>query len=278
MLFTLRVLLCVSSVGLTAPAFVEAAEARKVVEAYVASQLVDSEFAYLSLRRFKAGALIDDKRLVVMTRRDGDARATTVRVQRPEEVAGSGTLFIDRADHEPKIFLFLPSVGEVKRVTGTGRSSPFFDSDFTFEDVLREVPRENLYELHSDSVVNGEACYVIEARPVEPVSSAYRLRTLYIAKETNRLQRIEFYKGANEPAKVFDAFGYGASSIRGDSRRPERAVMVNHRQGTTTVIRLIESRLNADLEPTWFTPEGLEKMKPGDVDRLLMGFRFDTTR
>ena len=94
-----------------------------------------------------------------------------------------------------------------------------------------------------------------DALPKEPDDRHSTRRVLHVSQSDDRVPRIDFYRGDDEPEKVLSAFGYGSSNVRGQTRRPERAVMTHRKDGTTSIICVIESRLGARLDPPMFTPE-----------------------
>jgi hypothetical protein len=251
--------------------------AREIIDRYVATQSVDSVLAYVSLRRFARGELVDDKRLLAMTRRDGGTRASLMRVQRPEDLEGVTALFVDPAEGPASIYQYLPAVGQSREIRGSAMRAPFLGSDFTLQDLQREVPADNAYSRLPDSTVDGVACHAVAAVPRSPEDSAYARRVLHIAIDTNRLMQIDFFAEMDdtEPAKVFNAFAYGSSDVKGETRRPQRAVMIDHEKNTTSVLRVIESRLGTDLDAGYFTPEGIASMESKDVHGLLLGLDFE---
>ncbi len=272
----LHVILCALLGTAASSARAESPTAPEIVDDYIETQVVDSEFAYLSLKRFRGGELLDEKRLLAMTRKDQGKRASLMRLTRPEDLEGVTTLFLDQPSREADVYLYMPEIGEAKQVKGADLTAAFLGSDFSLEDMLREIPGENEYTRLRDAVAHGEACYVVKAVPKDP-DSAYSRRTLHISQETHQLLRIEFYRGTDQPVKSFDAYGDGPSHVKRQTRRPEPAAMINPVKGTTTVITAIESRLNEELDAGMFTAQGITQIQPEDVDQLLRGFQFTTT-
>ena len=262
------------AIPLAAAAAGERPSAAEVIDRYIASQAVDSEFAYLSLRRFREAELVDDKRLIAMTTLHQGTRSSVLRLQRPKELEGVAALFVDPADEAPSVYQYLPAIGRTQKISGSGARTPFLGSDFTLEDLQREAPVENAYRLLDDTIVSGSECYAVEATPEDPKQSAYRRRVLHIAKDTSRLHQIDFYGEGNEPEKVFSAFGYDSSEVRGRTRRPARGVMIDHAGKTSTILKVIESRIEAQLDAAMFSPKGIGEIDEVDVNGLLLGLDF----
>lgn len=126
--------------------------------------------------------------------------------------------------------------------------------------------------------MNGEEVYVVQATPLDPNETAYSRRILHLSKDGTRLLRVEFFRHGEHPVKTLDAYGYGSSRVEGETRRPERVVMTNHREESSTILRVIESRLDERLDAGMFTPEGIGKIRSEDLTQLLVGLRFAVGR
>jgi hypothetical protein len=64
---------------------------------------------------------------------DGDRRL--IRFTYPNDIKGTSFLVWEHADSEDERFLFLPSLGRVRRIAGTETQESFVGSDFTYEDI-----------------------------------------------------------------------------------------------------------------------------------------------
>jgi hypothetical protein len=64
---------------------------------------------------------------------DGDR--TLIRFLYPNDIRGTSFLVWEHPDAEDERFLFLPSLGRVRRIAGTEAQESFVGSDFTYEDI-----------------------------------------------------------------------------------------------------------------------------------------------
>ena len=117
----LHVILCALLGTAASSARAESPTAPEIVDDYIETQVVDSEFAYLSLKRFRGGELLDEKRLLAMTRKDQGKRASLMRLTRPEDLEGVTTLFLDQPSRQADVYLYMPEIGEAKQVKGKTR-------------------------------------------------------------------------------------------------------------------------------------------------------------
>lgn len=70
---------------------------------------------------------------VPSTAPDGDR--LLIRFTYPNDIRGTGFLVWEHPDADDERFLFLPSLGRVRRIAGTETQESFVGSDFTYEDI-----------------------------------------------------------------------------------------------------------------------------------------------
>jgi len=198
-----------------------------------------------------------------------------IRLLSPADVKGITLLTNDATSEDPKQFFFLPALGQVRPISGDNRSGYFMGSDFTYEDLRNENTAEHEYYRMQDDELNGKPVYVVMAAPANvdiQQSTGYANRLLYIDKDSYNVNRIEFYEEDNkEPVKVLEADKY---EMVDDSERPARIRMNNRSNNTYSVMTLLNSKLNAPVDPKVFDPETLGSWTP-EVDQSLLA-QFDS--
>lgn len=98
------------------------------------------------------------------------AHAQLYRFTAPEDVAGAAMLAIDSTSGADQQWLFLPSVGQAKELSGGDRSGSFMGTDLALTDLTGKDPGDYTYTmLDANAEVSGEAAWLIEARPSTPV-------------------------------------------------------------------------------------------------------------
>ena len=64
---------------------------------------------------------------------DGDR--LLIRFTYPNDIRGTGFLVWEHPNSDDERFLYLPSLGRVRRIAGTEAQESFVGSDFTYEDI-----------------------------------------------------------------------------------------------------------------------------------------------
>ncbi len=266
-----------SAFGQTANGGAEELSGREIIDRHLAAMEVDSEIAFIVMEVTASGQKVKENRFLTLFRKTGPAsREYFVRLIRPKEVEGVTVLTHEPNGKESEQFVFLPAVGKMQKLTEPSRKGSFLGSDFTYEDLMLEAPAAYQYERQADRKPTGVDCYVVRATPTdEGPDSAYAYRDLYLTKDDFHLVKIDFYDQQNRFMKMMTAYDYESDKIKGQSKRPRTARMLDVKKGTATTFTVMESRLNEDFDPKLFTPAKLENWPPDEIEELI--FRFGIT-
>jgi len=116
----------------------------------------------------------------------GNSKAI-LRFTAPAEVKGVGLLIVNHPDRASDQWMWRPAIGRDQRIALQDRSTRFFGTDFSFEDLEeRDVDQYN-YKLLSDE----GGMWKIESRPRK--SSQYEYSYFWIKKDNYTFVRIEAY-------------------------------------------------------------------------------------
>lgn len=133
----------------------------------------------------------------------GDAKNLT-RFTDPPEVKGVGFLSLPRpGGANPDQWLYLPSMKRERRIAPQDRDSSFVGTDFSYEDMEEFDHEKYKVALQGEEIVEGYACYVINAFPQEKGGrSVYEKRVIWLRKDILFPVRHDLYrKGMKEPGK-----------------------------------------------------------------------------
>lgn len=264
---------------LAAPLVLSAAPSRDVekegtmiIEHWMKSKAVDSELAYLHMQMLDESGETESRKFLAVYRREPDGGSQfLVRLTEPEEVKGVTLLAKKTAAGASQQSIYLPSIGTMRPLSGEAQSAPFLGSDFSYADLLEEIPSEQTYERLPDRFIHGSECYVVKATPRDPESSPYGHREIYLDKITFDLLRIDFFGPDDVFSKYLAAYEYNSPRIAGRSTRPHRAVMTDIESNTSTIMTVIQSRVNEGVPAEIFTAESIENW----TDEAIEAFVFD---
>jgi len=123
----------------------------------------------------------------------GSSKAV-LRFTAPAEVKGVALLVINHPDQSSDQWMWTPAINRERRIALQDRSTRFFGTDFSFEDLEERDTNQFDYRLLGEEAVDGAVCWKIESEPRQTKVSQYTHSLLWIRKDNYVLSRIENYK------------------------------------------------------------------------------------
>lgn len=127
----------------------------------------------------------------------------------PNDINGTGFLVWENPDGDDERFLYLPSLGRVRRIAGSETQDSFVGSDFTYEDVGGREFNDYTYTLLDESGTwkgaDGVAhpVYTLESRHKDPKARFPRIISL-VRRDNFVVVHGEIHNRRDEVQKVFD--------------------------------------------------------------------------
>jgi hypothetical protein len=140
---------------------------------------------------------ISDKRWVYeRVGSHGRSKSVLTFVQ-PAEVKGVALLVVNFPDRASDQWMWTPAIQRERRIALQDRSTRFFGTDFSFEDLEERDTGQYDYTMLGEESLEDVACWKIESRPRKGKSSQYTSSIVWVRKDNYAFQRIEnFIKGA----------------------------------------------------------------------------------
>lgn len=143
------------------------------------------------LQVFDAKGRISDKRWT-FTRLGSHGRSKAVlRFTAPAEVKGVALLVVNHPDRASDQWMWTPAIERDRRIALQDRSTRFFGTDFSFEDLEERDVSQYDYRLLGEEAVDGAPCWKIESTPKESKSSQYTRSIVWIRKDNYAFARID---------------------------------------------------------------------------------------
>jgi outer membrane lipoprotein-sorting protein len=185
----------------------------------------------------------------------GDARIV-IEFQQPAGVAGTRFLTMENGDGTNNQWIFLPSLGKVRRVAASEGSGSFMNTDFSYDDIS-SADRDADLDTHTllrEETLNGKACYVIESRPKNS-SYQYSRMVQWIDKANWVNYKIELYDKRGAHIKTLEILEL--REIQG-KLSPVKTRMTTLGAGTNTVINVEILRYDQNIPDAVFSTAYLE--------------------
>lgn len=191
---------------------------------------------------------------------NGSDNMRLVRFLAPADIKGTATLMVEHAGADDEMWIYLPALGKVRRLSAANKKDSFVGTDLSYGDVVGYKVEEWQHKLVGEEEHGGGACYVIESVPANPA----------VAQNTGYSKRVTWVRKDNFVAARNDVYGPDgrllkrivASEIRqvGANKRwqPMLSEAENLQTGHRTSIRFENFRADQNVPASLFTPKELE--------------------
>jgi len=190
---------------------------------------------------------------------DDDLSKVLLRFERPLDMRGAGVLLIEQKERRPDTFLYLPEIGQVRRVSSSAASNSLFGTDFSYEDFNRLVGMSGTAskERGPDGELDGRSAWILNVRPAPADESAYERVVMTIDKETCVVLRTESWEPGNQLRKVLTA---DPAEIvqQGSLWIPRSLTMRDERDETHTDVLVEDIKIDAKIKRKMFSARELE--------------------
>ena len=153
----------------------------------------------------KNGA-VSERMMDQYTKKDskGNNRAIIV-FQDPSSVRGTRFLTIENPSKENDQWIFLPSLGKVRRIAASEGSGSFMGTDFSYDDISSVDRNPNLdnHSILKEEKYRDEDCYVIESVPKDS-NYQYSKMIQWIGKNTLVTHKVELYDKRGNQIKLLE--------------------------------------------------------------------------
>jgi len=123
-----------------------------------------------------------------------DLHQSVMEFKSPATVKGTRFLQIQQADRDDDQWIYLPALGQVRRIAASEGSSSFMGSDFTYDDMQLQNSRTNeAHTLLREETLDSYPCWIIESKSTQPDDHAYDKLVSWISKDHLIPVRVEFY-------------------------------------------------------------------------------------
>ncbi len=192
---------------------------------------------------------------------EGKASKSLIKFESPATIAGTALLTVTRPGGAQDNWLYVPALGQTRRVAPQDRSESFVQSDFTIEDLTVTLDPENRkYEVLGGVQCGDRPCTQVQDSPANEAAakaSGYGRVVLYVDDAVGVVHRVDFYDKADSLLKVLQADGLKQV---GDDWRFDRAVVTNVQKGTRTVMTVTGRARGETVDDSIFNASSLDAL------------------
>src|SRR5688572_23928087 len=179
--------------GVETGLFAQTTDPRQIVEEAQKRTEASSQRYEGLLQVFDAKGKISDKRWTYERLGSHGNSKAVLRFTVPAEVKGVALLIVNHPDRPSDQWMWTPSIERDRRIALQDRSTRFFGTDFSFEDLEERDVKQYDHRLVGEEMIDGAATWKIEAKPKASRASQYTNTVVWIRKDNYATVRIDSY-------------------------------------------------------------------------------------
>jgi outer membrane lipoprotein-sorting protein len=136
---------------------------------------------------------VADKRWLFMRLGSHGQSKAVLRFVAPAEVKGVALLIVNHPDRASDQWMWTPALQRERRIALQDRSTRFFGTDFSFEDLEERDVNQYNYRLLGEETIDGVPCWRVESTPSQKKISQYTKAEVWIRKDNYAFAQVESY-------------------------------------------------------------------------------------
>jgi hypothetical protein len=184
----------------------------------------------------------------------GDSKAV-LRFTEPAEVKGVALLIINHPERASDQWMWTPAINRERRIAFQDRSTRFFGTDFSFEDLEERDTNQFDYKLIGEESLDGTACWKLQSTPKQTKISQYSYSYLWVRKDNYTFVQIENYS-REELVRMAHY-----TDIRNDQGiwTAHQIDMNDLKRKSHTILKIDKLQYNVPMKDTDFTLQALRR-------------------
>ena len=197
------------------------------------------------------------REIVVYSKDFGTVEKTVMSFQTPKDVSGVGYLTWEYEDKgkDDDMWLYMPALKKVRRISGSSKNDDFMGTDFTYEDMSERDLDKDDHSLKGEEIVDGFPCYMIESVPKQK-GEAYSKRVIRVRQDNFIIAKVDYY---DRQGKLLKQLKVSDITQIDGIWTGQKMEMTNVQDSHSTLIELKNIQYNKAVNDSFFTVISLER-------------------
>ncbi|MDB5985450.1 MAG: outer rane lipoproteinsorting protein [Nevskia sp.] len=179
----------------------------------------------------------------------------SLRIVLPQDLAGAGYLVRETSEgHGDEMYMFLPSVNRVRRISGTSADGSLLGTDFSYNDIKQ---LENAFDgsdpvLEKPAQIEDRPVYVLLLKTKPAQDSRYTTMRAWVDQKSCVALKVDFYEGD----KIRKELTAPAAALQqaGKYWYLSQAKMSDLKENTSTTLKVLGVTSGTELPTRYFDP------------------------
>ncbi|MFP4198949.1 MAG: outer membrane lipoprotein-sorting protein [Halanaerobium sp.] len=189
-------------------------------------------------------------------RLEGETDRSLMQFTEPADIKGTSFLLLDdRASNQEDMYLYLPTLGGVRKISGSQKNGSFVGSDLTYNDIGIFSGANFTDNYRAEITEEEEEIIELHLEIIDP-DIDYSYGRMWVRKDLWLAQKIEYYDQQEELIKVINLSDFDEIDGNKLARRIE---VENVQKGSRTILKMLEVEFDPELDPNIFTTRYLQR-------------------
>jgi hypothetical protein len=180
---------------------------------------------------------------------------SVLRFTAPAEVKGVALLVLNHPDRSSDQWMWTPAINRERRIALQDRSTRFFGTDFSFEDLEERDTNQFDYKLLGEEPIDGAPCWKVQSTPKQTKVSQYTHSYVWIRKDNYALAQIENYGKEQLVRRVHYQDIRNVQGIW----TPHQVDMHDLKRNSHTIMKVDKLQYNVPMKDEAFTLQALRR-------------------
>jgi len=230
-------------------------DGRAIVEEAQKRSTSQSERYEGLLQSFNSGHKTGEKRWVFERMGSHGESKSVIRFTAPSEVKGVALLIVNHPERPSDQWMWTPALERDRRIALQDRSTRFFGTDFSFEDLEERDVDQYDHTLLGEETIDDAVTWKIQSIPKPAQSSQYTKTIAWIRKENYATARIDSYVIARVVRRLEFS---DIREVQGIWTAHD-TLMTDLQRGSATRLTLDKVQFNLPLKDDEFTVQALRR-------------------
>ncbi|SIR27312.1 outer membrane lipoprotein-sorting protein [Halanaerobium kushneri] len=188
--------------------------------------------------------------------KEGEVEKSLIEFTSPADVAGTAFLSLeDNSSSEEDMYLFLPVLGSVRKISGSQKNGNFVGSDLSYIDLTVFSGANYKDNYQADVLDSSSEEYLLKLNPTDPDIN-YKYGKMWVKTDIWSPKKVEFYDQSEELLKTVQLEDFKKID---NNWIAQKITVKNEQKGTKTVMKMTEIKFNINLDDQLFTTRYLER-------------------
>ncbi len=189
-------------------------------------------------------------------RLEGEVERSLMQFTEPADISGTAFLLLDdQTNNQEDMYLYLPALGSVRKISGSQKNGNFVGSDLTYND-LSIFSGANFRDNYQAEIISEDTGIIELHLKITDPDIDYSYGKMWVRKDLWLAEKIEYYDQQEELLKVITLSNF--DEIDGN-RLARRIEVENVQRESRTILKLVEVDFDPELDPGIFTTRYLQR-------------------